>query len=233
MGETRDRLRLPGMPEVEVRLRRSTRARRMSLRVSRLDGRVTLSLPASLRLETAEAFLARKAGWVRAHLAAAPAPVVAAPGALLPVAGEPRRIVSRRGRGARLAAGEIAVDPARPAGAQVATLLKALARDRLAAACDAHAGRLGRRYTALALRDTRSRWGSCSSAGRLMFSWRLAMAPPEVLDYVAAHEVAHLVEMNHSPAFWAHVARICPDYRTHRAWLRTHGAALHGISFAG
>src|SRR5690606_32603283 len=109
--------------------------------------------------------------------------------------------------------------------------LKALARDRLAAAADRHAATLGRGYRSLVLRDTRSRWGSCAADGRLMFSWRLAMAPPEVLDYVAAHEVAHLAEMNHSPAFWAVVERLMPDHRAPRAWLRAEGAALHRWNF--
>jgi predicted metal-dependent hydrolase len=91
---------------------------------------------------------------------------------------------------------------------------------------------LGREVAQIALRDTRSRWGSCSATGRLMFNWRLAMAPPAVLDYVAAHEVAHLVEMNHAPAFWAVVARLCPDWRAQRAWLKAHGGALQAVVFA-
>ncbi len=108
-----------------------------------------------------------------------------------------------------------------------------MARDRLVAACDGHAARLGRGYRSLTLRDTRSRWGSCSAAGGLMFSWRLILAPPEILDYVAAHEVAHLAEMNHSPAFWRVVAGLCPDYARHRAWLRKHGQTLHAYDFSG
>jgi predicted metal-dependent hydrolase len=90
---------------------------------------------------------------------------------------------------------------------------------------------VGRSYTSLALRDTRSRWGSCSPDGRLMYSWRLIMAPPQVLDYVAAHEVAHLVELNHSPAYWRVVTGICPDWKRHRDWLRTHGSSLHRLRF--
>ena len=92
----------------------------------------------------------------------------------------------------------------------------------LRAACDRHAAALGRSYQAIVLRDTRSRWGSCTSDGRLMFSWRLAMAPLAVLDYVAAHEVAHLRHMDHSPRFWAAVAGLVPDYAQHRDWLRRH-----------
>lgn len=231
MGKTIERMALPGSPEVEVRLRWSAQARRLSLRVSRMDGRVTLSVPPGISLGTAEAFLQRKAGWVRGHLATQPPAERPALGALVPVEGRVRRIAAAQGR-PRLAGDALEVNPSREVAPQVAAVLKALARDRLAAACDAHAARLNRRYTALVLRDPRTRWGSCSSGGRLMFSWRLVMAPPEVLDYVAAHEVAHLVEMNHSAAFWAQVARICPDHARHRAWLRDRGADLHRMRFA-
>lgn len=231
MGKTIERMALPGSPEVEVRLRWSAQARRLSLRVSRMDGRVTLSVPPGISLGTAEAFLRRKAGWVRGHLATQPPAERPALGALVPVEGRVRRIAAAQGR-PRLAGDALEVNPSREVAPQVAAVLKALARDRLAAACDAHAAQLNRRYTALVLRDPRTRWGSCSSGGRLMFSWRLVMAPPEVLDYVAAHEVAHLVEMNHSAAFWAQVARICPDHARHRAWLRDRGADLHRMRFA-
>ena len=107
-----------------------------------------------------------------------------------------------------------------------AAWLRVLAGTRLRAACDRHAARLGRSWRALVLRDTRSRWGSCTHDGRLMFSWRLAMAPPEVLDYVAAHEVAHLAHMDHSPRFWATVETLLPDHAPQRAWLKMQGGAL-------
>ncbi|MEL6209587.1 MAG: M48 family metallopeptidase [Pseudomonadota bacterium] len=119
----------------------------------------------------------------------------------------------------------------RQIGPTVGAFLKALAHDRLVAASDAHAATLGQSYEKFALRDTRSRWGSCSSGRRLMYSWRLILAPPDVLNYVAAHEVSHLVEMNHSSRFWAKVAELCPDFETHRAWLRREGASLHRYRF--
>ena len=106
-----------------------------------------------------------------------------------------------------------------------------LARERLTAAADRHAAALGRRYGRITLRDTRSRWGSCSAQGALMFSWRLVLAPPQILEYVAAHEVAHLAEMNHSAAFWAHVNRLYGPHAAPRRWLRGHGAELHRYQF--
>lgn len=122
-------------------------------------------------------------------------------------------------------------DPAQVA-TRVAAFLKIRARDRLAAASDHYSAALGRPYSSLTLRDTRSRWGSCTAEGGLMYSWRLIMAPPAVLDYVVAHEVAHLDQMNHSPAFWAVVTRLYPGYQTPRRWLKTQGQALHGYRFA-
>jgi hypothetical protein len=194
---------------------------------------VTLTLPPRAPLEAAHAFAEERAEWIRGHLAGLEAPRLVALGAAVPVEGRPMRVVAAARSALCAEAGEIAVArrSASVAGA-VAGLLKALARERLTAASDRHAAALGRPYTRITLRDTRSRWGSCSSAGALMYSWRLVMAPPEVLDYVAAHEVAHLAEMNHSRRFWATVARLYPDYDGPRAWLRRHGEGLHRWRFA-
>jgi predicted metal-dependent hydrolase len=225
--------RLPTMPEVEITLRRSPRARRLSLRVSRQDGRVVLTIPPRAREREALAFLASQEGWLRATLARLPPPMPPlGPGSLIPVEGRPLRLTPAAGRGVRIA-GEALLLPGDPARAVVraAVFLRALARSRLAAACDRHAAALGRPYSRLDLRDPKARWGSCGRDGRLMFSWRLILAPPEVLDYVAAHEVAHLAEMNHAPAFWAVVARLCPGWQDPRAWLKANGATLHGFRF--
>jgi predicted metal-dependent hydrolase len=225
---------LPGFPPVEVHLKRSARARRFSLRVSRLDGKVTLSMPLRAREGEALAFLRGHEGWLRETLQTMPETALrpVGPGTVLPVEGRELRLSSGTGRGIRVEGDRLLVpgDPA-TAGPRVAAWLKVLARDRLARASTHYAGLVGRPYTALALRDTRSRWGSCSPDGRLMYSWRLVMAPPAVLDYVAAHEVAHLVELNHSPAYWAVVARICPGWKSQRAWLHEHGQRLHRLRF--
>ena len=224
--------RLPGLPQVEIQLRRSARARRVSLRVSRADGSVTLTLPPRMREAAAMAFLSQHEDWLRQTLAARPVGVVAGLGAVVPVEGRPVTLVTGSGRLPRLE-GECLILPgdASRAGVRAQAFLRAMARDRLAAACDRHAGQLLRPYTALTLRDTRSRWGSCTAQGRLMFNWRLVLAPPAVLDYVAAHEVAHLAEMNHGPAFWATVARLCPGYEPHRRWLKAQGETLHSYRF--
>lgn len=227
------RLVLGGEPPVDVTLRRSAQARRLSLRVSGLDGRVTLTLPRGVPERAARSFLAEKAGWLRGHLAARPPREAVRPGLRIPFEGRLRLAVPGTGRAVRLGPEGILV-PGSEQGfaARLRGFLIAEARLRLQAAAQRHAGQLSRPFTALVLRDTRARWGSCSAAGRLMFSWRLIMAPPEVLDYVAAHEVAHLAEMNHSPAFWAVVARLCPFHAAPRVWLRREGAALHRYDFA-
>ncbi|CAD0186341.1 hypothetical protein RUESEDTHA_03249 [Ruegeria sp. THAF57] len=221
---------LPGTPPVPLTLRKSARARRISLRISQLDGRVTLTYPQGVPEAEALNFARMKEDWIRQHLEDRPELSVVQFGQSIPVEGVARRIVPASGRRVQLGTDEIAV----PKGAEARRLvrfLKELARDRLTGACDDYAAMLGRPYSSLTIRDTRSRWGSCSSAGGLMFSWRLILAPSDILHYVAAHEVAHLAEMNHSPAFWAQVERIFGDYKDQRRWLRDNGAQLHQYRF--
>jgi predicted metal-dependent hydrolase len=223
---------IPGDPPIEITLRRTDRARRMTLRVSRIDGRVTLSLPRRASEAEAMAFARGREAWLRQMLQGLGQPIRPVLGGVLPVEGRDRPILARPVRGVRLLPEGLAVpDDAERLGIRLAAFLKVLARDRLQAASDRHAAALGRGYSGLALRDTRSRWGSCASSGRLMYSWRLIMAPPEVLDYVAAHEIAHLAEMNHGPDFWRLVESLCPGHAARRQWLGRHGTALHRWRF--
>jgi len=221
---------LPGVPPIPLVLRRSGRARRISLRISQLDGRVTLTLPKGVRDGEALDFARSKATWIRDHLGRRRDDVLIEQGAVLPIEGIDCRIVPAEKRRVVLHPGEVAV-PDGPVGPRLQSWLRVMARDRLAAAADHYAGLLGQSYARITLRDTRSRWGSCSSQKGLMFSWRLVLAPPEVLRYVAAHEVAHLVEMNHSPAFWANVGQVYGAYAAPRRWLRENGAELHRYRF--
>lgn len=223
---------LPGNPPIDVILRRSARAKRLSLRMSQLDGRVTLTLPNKVPESQGMAFLREKETWLRSHLSKRDVDVAVALGTQIPVEGEMLRIEPGSGRSVQRSDGALRVPgPEDRVAARVKGWLRTLARDRLAEACDEYAQRLGRPYDRLTLRDTRSRWGSCTHDGGLMFSWRLILADREILDYVAAHEVAHLAEMNHSPAFWAQVERIYGDWKPARTWLRENGAALHRFRF--
>jgi predicted metal-dependent hydrolase len=223
---------LPGEPPVELTLRRSGQARRYSLRVSRLDGRVTLSLPTWAPEAEALAFAAARADWIRRVLGRAAPPARIVHGGTVPFEGRVLTIEAAAIRAPRIDETRLLV-PSDPSalGTRVATFLKFAARQRLHAATERHAAALGRPFGRITLRDTRSRWGSCAADGSLMYSWRLIMAPPEVLDYVAAHEVAHLARMDHSPAFWAVVARLMPGYEPQRRWLKRHGTTLHAYDF--
>jgi len=231
-GALMGQLILDGDPPVAVIVRRNARARRLSLRVSRLDGRVTLSLPKWAARSEAMDFALEKEGWIRGQLQRRPDEVVPRIGGMVMYEGADVPIVAARRRAAALQGGVLEV-PGQPdrVAIRIAAFMKATARQRLRVACDHYAGKVGRPYLTLSLRDTRSRWGSCSSDGKLMFSWRLVMAPPPVLAYVAAHEVAHLAEMNHSRAFWDVVGRLYPGYQAPRRWLRENGAVLHSYRF--
>ncbi|MDH5797973.1 MAG: M48 family metallopeptidase [Paracoccaceae bacterium] len=224
--------RLENSPQILVKVRRSAQARRMTLRVSALDGRVTLSLPRFASDHQAQQFLKEHESWLQDKVGSQSPPARPGIGSTILFEGRETPILSGSGA-APLADGSAIFVPGPPEKVPVtlAAYLRVLARQRLATACDRYALQVGKPYSGLSLRDTRSRWGSCSAAGRLMFSWRLIMAPKEVLDYVAAHEVAHLVEMNHSHAYWAVLEGLFPNHKPARAWLKTHGARLHAYRF--
>jgi predicted metal-dependent hydrolase len=226
------RTTLPGRPPIELQVRHAPRARRISLRVSGRDGRVTLTVPPGATLSEAVGFARDREGWLRRVLADVSPPIRPAPGGRLAVEGRERLIVGAPVRRATLRGDELLVPEGRPAGPAVAAFLKTLARERAETSVAGHAAAIGRAQPPLRFRDTRSRWGSCSAEGRLMLSWRLAMAPPEVLDYVAAHEVAHLVHLDHSPRFWAVTERLFPGWTRARGWLRKEGGGLQAVDFS-
>jgi predicted metal-dependent hydrolase len=226
-----------GSALVTVRLRYNPRARRFTLRVT-ATGEVVLTLPPGGTHAAAQRFAERHSGWIAGRLAQHPAVVPFADGAIIPLRGVGHRIVHVGGRGIvkrRAAAvrgdtptlvvpGEEAHLPRR-----VRDFLKAQAQRDVTAAVDRHAATLGVTISRVQIKDTRSRWGSCSPAGALALSWRLVMAPPFVLDYLAAHEVAHRREMNHGPRFWRLVRTLAPHTDEAEAWLKANGRALHLI----
>jgi len=217
-------------PAVLVRLHRSARARRFTL--SLRGGEARLTAPTHARETEARMFLLRQSDWLRDALARAPLAHDVVIGAHVLIDGASVGIVdSGRARGPCVLCGGALATPAAAPGAAVAAFLRARAQASITPAAKAAAAALGRPVGRISFRDTRSRWGSCTARGDLAFSWRLAMAPPAVRDYVAAHEAAHLVEMNHAPAFWRLVERLRPDYRAERAWLRAEGAQLHRYRF--
>jgi predicted metal-dependent hydrolase len=225
---------LVGDPAIEVLLRRNARARRMILRVAQGGRGPTLTLPTGASLAGARSFLAEHEGWLRQRLTAGPRAAAVGHGTVIPFGDGTLTLVPATGRRIVRAGGFLEVPgPAGQVGPRAKAWLSEAARQACAAGVARHAVAAGLRHGRITLRDPRSRWGSCSTAGDLMFSWRLIMAPAAVLDYVVAHEVAHLAEMNHSHRFWAVVRRLCPEYPAARDWLRRHGARLHGHDFTG
>jgi len=214
----------------EVAIRVSKRARRLLLRMDAAARRFELVLPPGLPPETALKFLEAQRGWIAARLDALPQTVPFVEGALVPVFGVPHRIRhfdDPKAPPVTIVDGEIRVrgEPAH-LPRRVRDHLAHLAARELARRARDHAARIDKRVARVTVRDTKSRWGSCSSTGNLSFSWRLVFAPEDVVDYVVAHEVAHLAEMNHGPRFWKLVRSLTPDTVAPRAWLKRHRSEL-------
>lgn len=244
----RKALKTPPAPEareIEVNgrrlpltVRRDPRATRLTLRIEPGGRALRLTVPVRVPEREIDAFLERHHGWLMTRLSRFRSDNSLVDGGYVMIRGVSHRIeATGRLRGlaeALLVEGE----PVLRVGGMVESLprriadfLKKEARLELERLVAVHAGRIGCRAKSLTLRDTRSRWGSCSAEGALSFSWRIAMAPPMVIDYLAAHEVAHLKEMNHGPAFWALCASLCPDMEEAKRWLRRNGSLLHAIDF--
>ncbi len=223
---------LLGEPPIRLRLRRNLRARRYILRLSPCGGGACLTIPRGGSLEEGLVFARAREDWLRARLEVQPARRRIEAGCMLPIEGRAVRVVLHPGRAIRLEDGQLLVggDAAR-IGPRVAGFLRALARDIMVPEAFDLARQVGRAPQAIRFRDTRSRWGSCSGEGRIMFSWRLVMAPPRLRRYVVAHEVAHLVHMNHSRAFWRLVESLHPGWQEDRKALRRIGPAILSHDF--
>jgi predicted metal-dependent hydrolase len=212
-----------------VEWRRSQRARRISLRIDPRGGVVVVTLPPRAGRAAGMALLADHADWLADRLAALPGAVVFTDGATVPLDGVPhpiRHVPGERG-GAWLADGAIQVSgEAIFLGRRVGDFLREEARRRLSRRVTAAAQAAGLTPRRITVKDTRTRWGSCTASGVLMFCWRLVMAPPLVQEYVVAHELAHLQHMNHGKAFWALVDALTPHRAAAMAWLREEGPRL-------
>jgi len=229
---------IPGL-DTPVEMRRHPSARRMTLRVSRTKRAVIVTVPMQCNLDDADKFLNRHIDWVRDRVGKLPQPVPFADCAIVPLRGVYHRL---RFSGAAPKAGlvELIAFDAAGSGPQIvvhgatrhaARHLRAWLADEARRDLDervaVHCGKLGLTAKRVVIRDQATRWGSCSTTRVLSFSWRLILAPPFVLDYVAAHEVAHLAEMNHGPRFWALVRKAFADLDAAKDWLSTRGLDLH------
>jgi len=227
-------LRAKNGSQVNVRLEVNARARRLILRLDERNREAVAVAPSKKSLREAAQFAQERVDWIADRLTELPEETALTQGAMFPFKGISCEVsLEGPGRRARFEAGPPAKlyvpgDP-ETVSRRVVRFLKKEARTALEAASQRHCATLGTRFKAISVKDTRSRWGSCTQDGRLSYSWRLILAPPEVLDYVAAHECSHLIEMNHSPAFWAQVSKCCPDWKRLRKWLRDNGRDLQMI----
>ena len=215
---------------VPLAVRRSARARRITLRIDDTTGSVVLTLPRRVALSEGLAFADEKRRWIERRLDSLPPHVAFEAGAHIPVLGCKRRIVWSSGppRAVRLDDEVIWVGGERGLVAKrLEAWLKRYAREEITDRVDVMCRQIKVKPGRVAIRDTRSRWGSASADGNLNFSWRLVMAPDWVLDYVVAHEVAHLKHMNHGPRFWSVVDKLVGDSERAKRWLRAHGSGLH------
>jgi predicted metal-dependent hydrolase len=218
-----------------VQVRRNRQARRYTLRINAAKREVILTIPPRGSLKEARAFAQKHSGWIAARLGRLPEATPFTDGATVPLRGVPYRIEHRPGARGTVwteisGDGEpiLCVAGAAPhINRRISDYLRREARRELEIASLKFAATLGVAIKRVAVRDQSSRWGSCSTTGVVSFSWRLILAPTAVLQYLAAHEVAHLIEMNHSPRFWRVVARLCPDHERAKAWLDGHGTDLH------
>jgi len=224
-----------------VRLRRHRQARRYTLRIAAPTREVILTIPPRGTLKEAREFAQKHGGWIAARLGRLPDAVRFVEGVLVPLRGTPHRIVHRPGaRGTVWVETDGAQRPllcvagkAPHVDRRVGDFLRREAKRDLEAASHRFATALAVSVKRVAVRDQASRWGSCSSTGVLSYSWRLILAPAFVLNYLAAHEVAHLAEMNHSARFWRLVQRLCPDHQRAKVWLDVHGGDLHRYGVTG
>lgn len=232
-------LEIAGRP---VRLAVEPRARRITLRLDSVRREVVATAPSARKLADAADFARLRAAWIAERLDNLPESNPFRVGAVLNLYGQPCRLERAA---MRIKTRLIPATPDEPMrllasgdgeawARAVERGLKAEALARFKAATQIKATRLGVPQPAVAVIDARSRWGSCTAGlkgapGKIRYSWRLLLAPPDVLDYVVAHEVAHLVEQNHSPAFWAVVTRLYGDWKPVRAWLKREGGKLHAV----
>lgn len=219
---------------VPVRLEINPRAKRLILRLDETRREAVAVAPSKRHAKEAMRFARDRIDWAAERLGRLPDCVGLEAGRQIMLRGAPCALsLDGPGRRPVLKPGEpqtlcLPGDP-ETLGKRAERYLRKAAREAFDRAVTYYCDQLGVAVRRVTIKDTRSRWGSCTSDGRLAFSWRLIMAPEAVLDYVAAHECAHLLEMNHSPRFWAHVARCRPDWKAERAWLRRHGSTLHAV----
>jgi predicted metal-dependent hydrolase len=214
-------------PLIQYTVRRSTRARRVRVSVDAERG-VEVVLPQRAPERAADAAVRELRPWIERRLGELEdvRAIVAARDGTVPYLGEELLLHPEPGRTRVHRRGDVLRVPQGDAGPALERWYRRQAKAEIAPRLDRAVEALGTHYTALTIRNQRTRWGSCSSTGAMSFNWRLLLAPEEVLDYVVWHEACHLIHMDHSPRFWGLVERHVPGYQGSRRWLRRNGATL-------
>ena len=218
-------------PDLEIFLRKNSNSRRITLRISSLDGKITLTGPSYLDFEEFRNFAESKKSWLKSKRGSFKPPIFVSEGIKIPILGTEIKVLSSRVQRPKKIGNSLYINKKHPVSNQVKNYLKEICRVHLNYICKEFAERIGSEFHKITLRDTRSRWGSCSTDANLMFSWRLIMAPEDILAYVAAHEVAHLKHMNHSKKFWETVEFLFGPYKKEKAWLKQNGPSLYRYKF--
>lgn len=203
----------------------------MVLRYQQLQRHVSLTLPRYVSIKKGLNFVEEKREWIAQQLLHHEQSTPLADGQVIPVMGKHYTIRHIGGRGVVRVESDTILVPGDSAfiKRRIIDWLKKRVRDKIHHLATRYAKAIGKSIQKISLRDTTSRWGSCSYGGNLSFSWRLVFAPLEVLEYVVIHEVAHLKHHDHSDAFWNVVAALCPDYKRQQHWLKKHGPTLHAF----
>ncbi|MBB3964454.1 M48 family metallopeptidase [Rhizobium metallidurans] len=248
LSKPRSSVRKPVPPETRtldvagrlmpLTIKQHERATRITLRIEPGGRALKMTIPSGLARRDVDAFLDRHQGWLMTKLAKFSTDAGLREGGTILFRGVSHRI---QHTGSLRGLTEATTIDGRPVlrvsgmpehlGRRIATFLKKEARADLERLAKFHAQSIRAPIKSISMKDTRSRWGSCSAEGNLSFSWRIIMAPPSVVDYLAAHEVAHLKEMNHGPRFWALCEKLCPGMEDAKSWLKRHGSLLHAIDF--
>ncbi|EYS90859.1 hypothetical protein X471_00992 [Bartonella bacilliformis str. Heidi Mejia] len=227
---------------VPLRVREHRRARRFTLRIDASGQRISLTIPPAVSSCAVQRFIEKHQFWIEerlARLSISCENLHIKEGATIPLLGVSHIVTRKEGRGVvEVVSGNGEQKPQIIIYSQleylprrVADFLKKQAEITITPLVAHYAYKVGRKVKSIHYKDIKSRWGSCSTDGRLSFSWRLIMAPKEVVEYVVAHEVAHLIEMNHGEKFWTLCERLCSDYKMYRTWLKKNGYTLHRINF--
>lgn len=215
-------------------VKESRRARRISIKIKETTKVVYITIPRGVNSNVVNKFVEEKIGWIRKNLEKTVQPETVSLGSTLPIEGLLREVTLNENlkTNFELQSDRINLKTLSPScGEQTRQALISLSHDVFLGWSLKYAEKLNVNFSKISIKDPKTRWGSCSSSGSLMFSWRLIMAPPVVGRYVAAHEVSHLLHLNHSKDFWLAVFSLCPNYESHRLWLKNNGKNLHKFVF--